>query len=270
MAKKSKTPKIISGIIATISLIVALFVFLSPFWFWVSFEIIAAVLVAVGCFGEWWLHHHPAGLERRAKDIHHSLESKIIGMVAIGVFMELFALGHSIREGVKLENKLAEANERASTNELKVAELMHENLELKKGLAQTFHKRHIVFGGIWHELNKVRVEYSLVTTADDDSQVLGMQLNVILKYEGWKQINAGPRTTEYGAAPEYPQRIADGVMIGTGYLPSPNLPNEDPSSLAADVLVKVLATNNITAKHISDMRGRGLRITIGPNPSPFE
>jgi hypothetical protein len=127
--KKSKIPKIISGIVATFVLIALAWIALSPFWFWVSFEILAALLVASGCSGEWWLHHHPAGKKRNEKDEHHKIESRFIAMVSVGVIMECFALGHSIREGAKLENKVSEANERVSTNELQSANL---RLELEK------------------------------------------------------------------------------------------------------------------------------------------
>jgi hypothetical protein len=140
---KSKTPKIILGIAGTISVILLGWFFLSPFWFWVSLEIIAASLVAFGCSGEWWLHHHPAGRKKKEKDEHHNLESRFIAMVSLGVIVELFALGHSIMEGKKLENDAADArqlagqaNERAaqiaSTNvqlSLRIEELRHENNE---------------------------------------------------------------------------------------------------------------------------------------------
>jgi hypothetical protein len=51
-------------------------------------------------------------------------------MVAFGVIMELFALGHSIREGRKLEQAVALSQERVSTNELEVASLRKATIEL--------------------------------------------------------------------------------------------------------------------------------------------
>ena len=84
-------PKIVSGIVVTILAIALGWFLLSPFWFWVSLEVVAAVLVAVGCSGEWWLHHHPAGREKIKKEEHHKLESRFISMVSIGVIMEVFA-----------------------------------------------------------------------------------------------------------------------------------------------------------------------------------
>jgi len=104
----SNVPKIVSRIAATSFLMAIAFIVLPSFWSWVSFETVAVSLVAIGCSGEWYLHHHPAGRKRQEKDDHHKLESRFIGAVALGVTMELFALGHSIREGLKLENKVAQ------------------------------------------------------------------------------------------------------------------------------------------------------------------
>ena len=117
-AAKSNIPKIISGIAITI-LIIALGWFLIPtFWFWIAFEIFAGMLVASGCLGEWYLHHHPAGKKKREKDEHHKLESRYIAMVAVGVTMEFFVLAHSIQAGIDLENDVAVAqNESAEAKE---------------------------------------------------------------------------------------------------------------------------------------------------------
>ena len=134
---KNKIPKIISGIVATIVLISLGDFILSPFWFWVSLEIIAAALVAIGCSGEWWLHHLPAGRKKKEKDEHHKLESRFMkAMVALGVIIELFALGHSIKEGKELENKVSEASGRAATNELQVAVLSNETVHLSINLEE--------------------------------------------------------------------------------------------------------------------------------------
>ena len=126
----SRTPKIISGIIATISCISLAFFFLTEFWFWVSFELSAAAIVTIGCGGEWWLHHHPAGRKKKERDLHHSIESKFIGMVVIGLIMEFASLGHSIREGYKLEEKVSAANERTANTESNNAVLTGKVIEL--------------------------------------------------------------------------------------------------------------------------------------------
>lgn len=130
IAMKSKIPKIICGIVAIISFILSAFAFLPSFWFWVSFEVLAALLVAFGCAGEWWLHHHPAGRKKKEKDEHHALESKFIGLVVIGVTMELFCLGHSINEGVKLENSVSQANKQVEDTKSNLLVLSKATLEL--------------------------------------------------------------------------------------------------------------------------------------------
>ena len=116
IATKSNAPKIISGIVTAISIALG-WLLLPPFWFWVLFDCVAAMLVAFGCGGEWYLHHHPAGRKKAEKDVHHRIEARFIAMVSIGVTMEFFVLGHSIREGVRLEDKVSEANERAENSE---------------------------------------------------------------------------------------------------------------------------------------------------------
>jgi hypothetical protein len=127
---KTKIPKIISGIFATLSLMAIAFVLLPSFWFWVLFEFSAAMLVAYGCIGEWYLHHHPAGRKKVEKEEHHKQESRYIISVALGVTMDLFVLAHSIREGVKLENKVSEANERTTNAESNIVALNKATIEL--------------------------------------------------------------------------------------------------------------------------------------------
>ena len=113
IAMIKSTQKNISGIAAAIFLMVIAFVLLPAFWFWVSFEIVSALLVSIGCGGEWYLHPHPAGRKKVEKDEHHKLESRFIGAVVLGVTMEIFAVGHMIREGVKLDDKVSLAESRA-------------------------------------------------------------------------------------------------------------------------------------------------------------
>jgi len=133
----SNIPKIISRIGTVIVLIAIAFILLPSFWFWVSFETIAVSFVAIGVSGEWYMHHHPAGRKKREKDDHHKLESRFIGAVALGVIMEVFALGHSIKEGVKLDAKVSQAElttkQLEATNlalAVRVEELRKQNLEL--------------------------------------------------------------------------------------------------------------------------------------------
>ena len=90
---KSKIPKATWATLATISIVVLGFVALPSVWFWISWEIVGGVLVAVGCIGEWRL----IGQER------HPAEKKLIAAVAIGVTMELMGLAHSIPEAIRME-----------------------------------------------------------------------------------------------------------------------------------------------------------------------
>jgi hypothetical protein len=136
VANKSKIPKIALEIVATIFIVIVSWYFVPSFWFWVLFEIAATVLVAIGCCGEWWLHHHPAGRKKQAKDEYHKLESRFIAMVSVGVMMELFAVGHSIRAGVILEGAVADAKQRVSSNEVQVAALEAKNLVLQSYVAE--------------------------------------------------------------------------------------------------------------------------------------
>lgn len=104
-------------------------------WFWIGFETLAAMLVAIGCVGEFYLFHHPAGHKERQREDHHKLESRFIFAVAFGVTMELFALAHAIPAAFKLEKEVALANERASTNELRAEQFRVNALELESQIA---------------------------------------------------------------------------------------------------------------------------------------
>ena len=134
---RSKIPKIISGILAIILIVWLGYALLSPARFWIAFEFVSAVLVAVGCVGELYLFHLPSGRIKREKEKHHYLESRFILAVAVGVTMELFALAHAISEATRLEQDVASANERTSANELHFADLTHSNLVLQTEIGKT-------------------------------------------------------------------------------------------------------------------------------------
>src|SRR5437899_12517248 len=51
--------KAICAIIATISIAAFGFLLLPSIWFWIGWEILGAVLVAIGCVGEWYLITNP-------------------------------------------------------------------------------------------------------------------------------------------------------------------------------------------------------------------
>jgi hypothetical protein len=122
-AIKSKIPKMICGILATISIVVIGFILLPSFWFWVCWEIAAAGLVAVGCGGEWYMFLNPA--KDGHETPHRRRELQFITAVAIGVIMEFFALGHAIPEAMRLEKEAADAR-RESGDAIKQAGLAHE------------------------------------------------------------------------------------------------------------------------------------------------
>src|SRR5437879_5309371 len=91
---KSKITRMIWGILATTSIAVVAFLVHPRLWFWVSWEVFAAALVAIGCIGEWYLFGNPATVGHEAK--HDRRELQFISAVSIGVTMELFALAHAI------------------------------------------------------------------------------------------------------------------------------------------------------------------------------
>jgi len=100
------TKKMISGIIATISIIVIGAFAFSSFWFWTSLEIIAGLMVAVGCWGEWNLFKNPA--QGGHESAHRRKELQYILAVAIGVTIEFCALLHSIPEAIRLEQNVVD------------------------------------------------------------------------------------------------------------------------------------------------------------------
>lgn len=129
---KTKTPKIICGIIATISMTVIGFFSLSAFWFWTGVEIISGLLVAGGCWGEWYLFKNPPDEGDESQKLHHrGTELQCIIAVAIGVTMELLALSHSIKEGVQLEKDVANIGTTNAQLSLQIETLRSNNIELQ-------------------------------------------------------------------------------------------------------------------------------------------
>ena len=92
------------GILTTILIVVVGRLVLRPIWFWVSWEILAAGLVALGCAGEWYLFKNPA--KRGQAPEHRRRELQFITAVAVGVCMEFFALAHAIPEAIRLEKQV--------------------------------------------------------------------------------------------------------------------------------------------------------------------
>lgn len=123
MVTKSKIPKMISGILAAILIAVVSYILLPLVWFWIGFEVFAALLVAVGCVGEWYLFHRPAGREKREKEQHRKFESRFILAVAAGVTMEFFALAHAIPAAIRLEKEAANARRDAGDAKVLVSKM---------------------------------------------------------------------------------------------------------------------------------------------------
>jgi len=123
----SKNTKVLSAIAATILTVLVAYCFLPTLWFWISWEIIGAILVAIGCVGEWHLvmKHVPA---HDPDPNHHRREVQFVTLVAIGVTMEFLGLMHTIPEALKLERDVANAVERTSVIE-------SNNLVLKSNVA---------------------------------------------------------------------------------------------------------------------------------------
>ncbi len=99
-------PKMIFGILATIAIPVVAWFLLSPLWFWLGWEVLAAVLVAIGCAGEWFMIRHQA--KPGGEAAHIKIELQFILAVAVGVAMECFSLVHVIPESLRQERKIAE------------------------------------------------------------------------------------------------------------------------------------------------------------------
>ena len=204
IAMNSKILKKICGIIATISCVSLAFFFLPEFWFWVSFDFSAAAIVATGCGGEWWLHHHPAGRRKKEKDLHHALESRFIGMVVIGLIMELVMLGHSTYGGLKLENKVSAANERAANAAERAGEankqaglaneraerLRNENLKLARDLEKLRSQRWLIFNGSAFEgalKNSPKMDVQIWYPPHDPEaeKLVNLELKDALQHAGW-------------------------------------------------------------------------------------
>jgi hypothetical protein len=100
--------KITSGI-ASIILIPALSYWLvPPTWFWNSWEFIAALLVAMGCIGEWILESKEDDGDDPVKRRIHKRRMLCIRGVAIGVTLEFVLLSHTIAEAQKQEREIGQ------------------------------------------------------------------------------------------------------------------------------------------------------------------
>jgi hypothetical protein len=191
IAAKSKIAKIISGILATISIAVIARIIVPVIWFWIGFEVLAALLVAVGCAGEWYLHHHPSGRKKKEKDEHHKIESRFIAAVVIGVFMEFLALAHAIPAAVQLEKDVVEIG---TTNgwlvasnlvvEGRVEELRKSNDALEAKLKEKIitPKQIEDFKFLTMLIPKIRIR---IETKGEDGYSYGLQIRYMLDEAGF-------------------------------------------------------------------------------------
>jgi hypothetical protein len=130
----SSTPRIIGGIILTISIAVLAFLALPSVWFWVCWEVAAAALVAGGCFGEWYLFKTAPKPGHEGE--HRRRELQCILGVAIGVTMELIAIPHALLEARQLEKHISDVNERAALASERAATVESMNLLLRSNVVQ--------------------------------------------------------------------------------------------------------------------------------------
>lgn len=250
---KSKLPKMISGILAAILIAIVSYLLLPPVWFWIGFEVVAALLVAVGCVGEWYLFHHPAGREKREKEQHRKFEARFILAVAAGVTMEFFALAHAIPEAIRLELQVAQLNKETET-------LRIENHKLEliiKPRALTDEQAEV---GI-ELLKKYAGTKADVTAMMDNWESIGFarRLNVILVAAKWDVGNDVGFVMEQGRGAE------DGVFIST---------NEFSNIAAARALNDFLNGCGIESRLLPAIYGRfrsskrTLYIRVGTKPPP--
>ena len=160
---------------------------LSSFWFWTCLEIIAGLLVAAGCWGEWYLFKNPAGDgDESAKRIHHSREVRCIIAVAIGVTVEFAALAHSIPEAVRLEKDVVQIGTTNVQLSLRVEELRSNNiaLELKLQPRRITQNQIVKFIDLLRNRPKCPVKVC-VGVADNETQNYAQQIRGMLDEAGY-------------------------------------------------------------------------------------
>jgi hypothetical protein len=98
-------------------------------WDWV--DISGVILVLIGVAGAWWTRTRKTPLYAHEIVRHRHAEHGFESVLVIGLAIELAAVPHHILESSNLKKMAGEANERASTNELRVAELEKESAQLR-------------------------------------------------------------------------------------------------------------------------------------------
>jgi hypothetical protein len=195
---KSQIWEICFGIGSLIFIIFVGAIFLSKFWFWVSFEMVSAFFVAFGCGGEWWLHHHPAGRKKNEKDGYHRVEARFIALVAVGVIMEPFGLGHSLVEGVQLQKDVETEKVLVKAIGTTNAQLVASNLESEKELLEL----------------QAAVQWRKITTTQEEGIIKLLKPFIVSNALETNKIDIGAQGSDPEAA-AYAARISD-ILVKCG------------------------------------------------------
>jgi hypothetical protein len=224
ISKMSSTAKAICAI-STIILIVAIGFIFNWLWFWFCWEIVGTVLVSIGCVGEWLLLY-------KRHDAEHTRREKYFAIaVAVGVTMDVFGLLHAIPGALRLSHDVAEANGRASSNELQVAILRqeHDRFEMdKRSPSVRFDRRQFT------ESLKIgqKIDVQLVFEQNDsDAFEFAETISECLHAAGWSvtafrpmsEADSNPKTEQLPIAPLH-RRVApltDGLALEVPTWPRP-------------------------------------------------
>jgi hypothetical protein len=143
-------------------------------WFWICWEVAAAIGVAVGCTGEWYLIQNKPTPDKAEE--HHRNEVRLVLVVAVGVTMELIALAHVIPETMALEKEAQQLRLNADELEFKRLQRVgqYDWSAFRKQLKGT---------------NGIRVEL-LYANEDEESYNLARRIKSCLNEQGW--IGIGP------------------------------------------------------------------------------
>jgi hypothetical protein len=117
----------IAIVIISIALLASLGWFLKSDWFWFSWDIVGAVLVAAGCIAEWMLLYQE---EPEHSDRNKLLEKAWALVVAAGVTMDVFGLIYGIPEAIRLESHVEDLRSANSAMNTNLAALNNKTLEL--------------------------------------------------------------------------------------------------------------------------------------------
>lgn len=222
ISKISRIPKTIWGILAAISTAVFGFILLSSVWFWICWEVVASALVAIGCFGEWYLFKTPA--TPSDEDCHRGKELHFILVVAIGVAMELIGLSRSIPEAIRLEGDVAKAN-------LHIEELRQENLKLYAQIKPrriTPDQRTILLARLKNRFSGQPRVNIVADSGDMEQRILSRQIRDVLTECGFKI-----GFFEVLTVPNSPGDVVSPLNFGIAFVFDHAMPPHAPNTLQA-------------------------------------